>query len=75
MTDIQAAIGLIELNRYNQTLNRRKEIFKAYDDFFKKFDWAITPKYESINKLTSYHLYMLRINNCSKEKRKRIILH
>ena len=73
MTDIQAAIGLVELNRYNQTLNRRKEIFKAYDDFFKKFDWAITPKYESTDKLTSYHLYMLRINNCSKEQRNTII--
>lgn len=73
MTDIQAAIGLVELNRYSETLLKRKEIFQIYDDSFANKNWAITPSYKSNNKLTSYHLYMLRIKGCNLEQRNEII--
>lgn len=46
MTDIQAAIGLIELERYGENLARRKTIFKAYDAAFEKEEWAVLPKYK-----------------------------
>lgn len=75
MTDIHAAIGLIELERYQDTLKRREEIFKLYDKFFSTKNWANLPTYESKNKKTSYHLYMLRINNCSENERDQIIQH
>ena len=75
MTDIHAAIGLIELERYQDTLKRREEIFKLYDKFFSIKNWANLPTYESKNKKTSYHLYMLRINNCSENERDQIIQH
>lgn len=75
MTDIHAAIGLIELERYQDTLKRREEIFKLYDKFFSSKNWANLPTYESKNKKTSYHLYMLRINNCSENERDQIIQH
>ena len=35
MTDIMAAIGLIQLKRYPQLLVRRKEIVERYDDVFR----------------------------------------
>ena len=73
MTDIQASIGLVELNRYNDTLQKRKEIFELYDSFLKEKNWAIIPIHQSENKVSSYHLYMLRINGCSLEKRNTII--
>ena len=73
MTDIQAAIGLVELNRYTDTLQRRREIFDRYSNNLKEKSWAITPNYNSENKTSSYHLYMLRIKNCSVNQRNTII--
>ena len=73
MTDIQAAIGLVELDRYEETLNRRKRIFELYDQYFNKKKWANIPTYSSNEKTSSYHLYMLRINNCNEKQRNQII--
>jgi len=73
MTDLQAAIGLVELERYEETLNRRKEIFERYTEELAKYSWANTPMYETEEKKSSFHLYMLRINNCSEVQRDTII--
>ena len=73
MTDIQAAIGLIELERYHENLERRAEIFRAYDQAFENQSWAITPIHTTDIKTSSYHLYLLRINNISEEQRDLII--
>lgn len=73
MTDIQAAIGLVELGRYEENLTRRKEIFASYDAGFKNQSWAITPLYANAQKVSSYHLYMLRIAGASEEQRDAII--
>lgn len=73
MTDLQAAIGLVELNRYEETLKRRKEIFDRYTKELNKYDWANTPTYQTEDKTSSYHLYMLRINGCTEEQRDQII--
>jgi dTDP-4-amino-4,6-dideoxygalactose transaminase len=73
MTDIQAAIGLIELGRYQENLDRRKAIFAAYDNAFSNYGWAQTPVYQDEQKTSSYHLYQLRINNCTEAQRDAII--
>jgi dTDP-4-amino-4,6-dideoxygalactose transaminase len=73
MTDLQAAIGLIELERYQENLDRRKTIFDAYDDGFKQTSWAITPVHQTSDKKTCYHLYQLRIADTSEEQRDAII--
>jgi dTDP-4-amino-4,6-dideoxygalactose transaminase len=73
MTDIQAAMGLVELNRYQENLNRRKEITDIYNEAFTKKDWALTPDFAPNDKMSSYHLYMLRINNITEETRDKII--
>jgi dTDP-4-amino-4,6-dideoxygalactose transaminase len=73
MTDIQAAIGLIELGRYEENLSRRKAIFEQYDNAFSAYAWAQTPLYQNSEKTSSYHLYQLRINNCSEAERDAII--
>lgn len=74
MTDIQAAIGLVELERYeDDTLVRRREIFDMYSNKLSEYDWANVPVYETNEKLSCYHVYMLRINPASEEIRDEII--
>ena len=74
MTDIQAAIGLVELERYeDDTLVRRREIFDMYSSKLSEYDWANVPVYETDEKISCYHVYMLRINHASEEIRDEII--
>jgi dTDP-4-amino-4,6-dideoxygalactose transaminase len=73
MTDLQAAIGLIELERYQENLDRRKEIFRQYDEAFKKESWAITPLHTTSKKISCYHLYQLRIADISEQQRDAIM--
>jgi len=74
MTDIAAAMGLVELERYDEDmLIRRKQIFDAYARAFSKYDWAQLPEYETKEKITSYHVFLLRIKNINEEQRDQII--
>jgi dTDP-4-amino-4,6-dideoxygalactose transaminase len=73
MTDISAAIGLVELSRYNETLEKRKSIVDYYLNFFSKFSWAELPITETENKTTSYHLFPLRIYGITEEQRDNIM--
>jgi dTDP-4-amino-4,6-dideoxygalactose transaminase len=73
MTDLQAAIGLVELERYQETLERRQEIFELYEKGFLNADWAISPLYKTNTKESSYHLYLLRINGITEDQRDVII--
>jgi dTDP-4-amino-4,6-dideoxygalactose transaminase len=74
MTDISAAIGLIELERYkHDTLTKRKYIFDAFNSELSKYDWAELPEYETSLKTSSYHLFPLRIKDASEDQRDEII--
>ncbi len=74
MPDILAAIGLVELERYDsETLPRRKEIFDQYLVNFSNKDWAQLPVYKTDNSESSYHLFLLRIKNISEQQRNKII--
>ena len=73
MTDLQAAIGLVELDRYQENLDRRKVIFEAYDAAFQNESWALTPLYHTDTKVSSFHLYQLRIDGASEQQRDAIM--
>jgi len=74
MPDVLAAIGLVEIKRYQaDTLTKRKMIFDLYTQLLSKYDWAELPVYETAEKISSYHLYLLRIKNISIEQRNAII--
>ena len=74
MTDIQASIGLVELERYEEdTLKRRKEIFDRYSVTLSKYAWADIPVAETEEKQSSYHIYMLRLNNFVELQRDQVI--
>jgi len=74
MPDVLAAIGLVEIKRYqNETLTKRKAIFDIYSQLLSKYEWAELPVYKTAEKISSYHLYLLRIKNISLEQRNAII--
>ena len=74
MTDIMAAIGLVELRRYeSEILIRRKEIVFAYDNLFEGCAWAETPEHTTPSKTSSYHLYPLRVKGITEVQRDRIL--
>lgn len=72
MTDIMAAIGLKQLERYPDMLKRRKEIIKIYDEMCEKIGVThlehYTEDYES-----SGHLYITRVPGITQEQRNEII--
>lgn len=70
MTDIAASLGLVEIDRYDaEILKRRKEIFDAYNYAFAHDCRFQLPEYESADKTTSYHVYALRLANATEEER------
>ncbi|MCK9499718.1 MAG: DegT/DnrJ/EryC1/StrS family aminotransferase, partial [Bacteroidales bacterium] len=74
MTDIQASIGLVELERYDsETLPRRKQIFDLYTKSFSNDVNFTVPFYEDEIYKSSYHVYLLRINNIDEAQRDAII--
>jgi dTDP-4-amino-4,6-dideoxygalactose transaminase len=74
MTDIMAAIGLVELERYDDiTTKAREHIYKQYDAALSKYGWAQLPEYKSADKVSCYHLYSLRIKGITEMQRDLII--
>lgn len=73
MTDIQASIGLVELDRYEDTLIRRREIFNQYSTAFESLDWAETPIQEDTLRVSCCHLYQLNIKGVTEVQRDAIM--
>lgn len=72
MTDIQSAIGIAQLERYKEILNRRKEIISIYDEILNKNNINILKHYEQ-ERESSGHLYLTRVSGISAEERNLII--
>jgi dTDP-4-amino-4,6-dideoxygalactose transaminase len=74
MADLLSAIGLVELRRYERdTLVKRKHIFDLYTRAFRDIPWALLPVYETAERTSSYHVYLLRIKGISESQRDDII--
>ena len=74
LTDIGAAIGNVQLTRYEKMLERRREIFKVYNDVLSKEDFSIIPFTKDDNGTeTSYHLYLYRVKGFDEAKRNKAI--
>lgn len=72
MTDIMAAIGLRQLDRYPTLLERRKEIIKKYDEVCDELG-VIHLHHYGKDFASSGHLYLTRIPGVSDEQRREII--
>lgn len=73
MTDIMAAIGLRQLDRYPELLERRKEIIAKYDVMCDEMGVSHLYHYTE-NSKSSGHLYLTRIPGVSDEIRREIII-
>ena len=72
MTDIMAAIGLAQLERYPGLLERRRVIINRYNDAFKDCPVSVVPHYTDEH-MSSGHLYLVRINDATIEQRNELI--
>lgn len=72
MTDIAAAMGLSQLRRYDQILNRRLNIIRRYNEAFADLDVSYLDHFKD-GQESSGHLYFLRLNNFSESERNQFI--
>lgn len=73
MTDVVAAIGLVQFDRYPSLLARRKQIIQKYDTAFRPLGVETLEHYT--NEYTSSgHLYITRVPNVSDQQRREIII-
>ncbi|TYA58936.1 DegT/DnrJ/EryC1/StrS family aminotransferase [Formosa maritima] len=74
MPDILAAIGVAQIPEYfEKTLKKRLNIYAYYHNFFSEKPWAILPPCIDDDRVSSCHLYALRIKNISETTRNIII--
>ena len=73
MTDIAAAIGLKQLERYEGMLARRKEIIGKYDATLKPLGVQVLDHYTDTH-ASSGHLYLTRIPGITAQQRNDIII-
>lgn len=73
MTDIMAAIGLVQLKRYDDILEARREIVGVYDKCFKNNDKIKVLKHYDENQNSSGHLYLVRLIGKNESERNEVI--
>ncbi len=69
LSDIPAAIGLVQLRRLPETNGRRREIARRYSEGLAGLDWLTLP-IELAHVQSAWHLYAIRL-----EERNRLIDH
>ncbi len=76
MTDIMAAIGLVQLKRYPEMLYRRRQMIKRYNEAFKDLPVQVLNHYPADDNTTqsSGHLYITRLLDKTLEDRNAIII-
>ena len=68
MTDIQAALGLSQLDRIDEYVSHRSNISKWYDKQFE--DTAIGSLVQKLDRHSSHHLYIVIIKDGQQERDK-----
>jgi dTDP-4-amino-4,6-dideoxygalactose transaminase len=72
MTDVAAAIGLIQFKRYPSILERRKVLIQRYDKAFAPYNVQVLNHFSETHK-SSGHLYLVRLLGKTEEYRNRVI--
>lgn len=67
MTDIMAAIGLVQLKRYPKILERRRELIRQYDEALSGAPVEVLNHYGENHK-SSGHLYLVRVLDKTREE-------
>lgn len=75
MTDIQSAIGMAQLERYDAMLETRKRLVHFYDKLLEEKTTNVSRlTHQDKTQESSRHLYFIRIDNIDEEIRNQIII-
>ena len=72
MTDIMAALGLVQMERYPEMLKRRYEIVERYNEALKDLNVAVL-NHKDADHCGSHHLYLVRLLGKTREETNRVI--
>lgn len=72
MTDVVAAIGLVQMQRYNGMLERRRKMIERYDEALKPLNVAVLNHYNEEH-TSSGHLYLVRLLGKTREETNKVI--
>ena len=72
MTDIMAAMGLVQMERYDGLLKRRQEIVEKYDAALNDLNVAVL-NHKGADHCSSHHLYLVRLLGKTREDANRVI--
>ena len=73
MTDLTAAIGLVQMKRYPGMLARRRELIRRYDEALKGLNLQVRDHYTEEH-TSSGHLYQVRLLGHDAEYRNQVII-
>ena len=72
MTDIMAALGLVQMERYDGLLKRRHEIVAKYNEALKDLNVAVL-NHKDADHCSSHHLYLVRLLGKTREDANMVI--
>ena len=72
MTDIMAALGLVQMERYPKLLERRYEIVTKYNAALKDLNVAVL-NHKDADHCSSHHLYLVRLLGKTREETNKVI--
>ena len=72
MTDIMAALGLVQMERYEGLLKRRQEIVAKYNEALKELPVAVL-NHKDADHCSSHHLYLVRLLGKTREDANKVI--
>ena len=72
MTDIMAALGLVQMERYPKLLERRHEIVAKYNEALKDLNVAVL-NHKDADHCSSHHLYLVRLLGKTREETNKVI--
>ena len=72
MTDVVAAIGLVQMQRYKGMLARRRHMIERYNEAFKLLNVAVLNHYDA-EYISSGHLYLVRLLGKNREQTNHVI--
>jgi perosamine synthetase len=61
LTDLQAALGLAQMRRKEELLNKRNVLIEHYNNLFKDVDYIQTPVHKTKNGKWGNHVYVIKI--------------
>jgi dTDP-4-amino-4,6-dideoxygalactose transaminase len=72
MTDVVAAIGLVQMKRFPALLARRRQLIERYNEALKDENVSVLPHYTD-DYISSGHLYLVRLTGRDSEGRNQVI--